>query len=86
MTALNKATPDHDGVWPENVKAVEAFLAVQTQMNIIAGPAGSRSTGLDYAGAQAGFALAGMTISPSLWLKVRAVEQGARAGLNGDPL
>jgi Phage related hypothetical protein (DUF1799) len=63
------------------VAALEAFLAVASQWRI--GPQG-RALGLDYAGAQAGLALAGITVTPALWADLREIERGARMGLNGE--
>ena len=39
--------------------------------------------GLDYAGAEAGLRLAGLTMTPALWGEVRVIEAGARNALNG---
>ncbi len=74
------------GVWPENMAAVEAFLAVATQWRTaaIGGLSGGRIVfiGLDYAGAAAGLAAAGIETSPGLWRDVRIMEQAALAALN----
>lgn len=56
-------------VWSINLEACDAFLAVASQF---------RESALDYAGAQAGLALAGITMSPELWSQVRLIEAGAR--------
>lgn len=66
-------------VWPQNLAAVQAFFAVQTQFRTE--PTGAR--GLDYAGARAGFDLAGIAVTPDLWAKVRTIEQGAKDAING---
>lgn len=39
--------------------------------------------GLDYAGARAGLALAGIEAGPDLWRDIRAIEAGAVAAMNG---
>lgn len=63
--------PD-DGIWAENEAALRAFLAVASQW---------RDGGLDYAGARAGFELAGLDVDPALWGEVRVIEAGAREAI-----
>lgn len=46
--------------------------------------AGVVAIGLDYAGAQAGLALAGITMTPELWSDVTQIELGARTAMNED--
>lgn len=76
---------DEGGVWPCNVAAVDAFLAVSRQWRSAAGGMERvRYLGLDYAGAKAGFELAGIDVSPDLWARVRVIEAGAVAALNGE--
>lgn len=76
--------PETDGVWADNAAAVEAFLAIQTQWRRLALPDGTtRVQGLDYAGCEAGFSLAGIAMTPALWDAVQVIEQGAKAQLNG---
>jgi len=74
---------NEEGVWAENVAAVEAFLCVSTQWRMAAGQAGMIALGLDYTGAKAGLDLAGIAVTPDLWCRIQAVEFGALAGLNG---
>ncbi len=81
---IEPALEPGDGVWPENAGAVRAFLAVATQWRMVAGMAGMVATGLDYAGAQAGLALAGIVADEALWDDIRMIEQGAVAALNED--
>ena len=76
-----RAREDH-GLWPEHVAAFRAFLAVCGQWHIVAGMSGGRVTGLDYARAQAGFALAGFDVSPDLWSEIRLIEAGAVEEMN----
>ncbi len=79
--ALDRAD---EGVWPEHVAAVEAFIAVETQWRWVGGGMGGvMAIGLDYAGAQSGLALAGIEMTPDLWAQVRLIEAGAAAALNG---
>lgn len=80
--ALDRAD---EGVWPDHAAAVEAFLAVETQWRWVGGGMGGlMAIGLDYAGVQAGLALAGVEMTPDLWAQVRLIEAGAAAALNGD--
>lgn len=72
------------GVWPEHAEAVNAWLAVSTQLRLVAYQSGIRALGLDYVAAQAGFALAGLQVTPPLWDKIRLIEIGARNALNGE--
>jgi hypothetical protein len=82
------AVNQEDGVWPEHVAIVTAFLACATQWRVVTvggGFAPSRLLwlGLDYAGARIGMEAAGMAITPSLWSGVRLMEAEARDALNG---
>jgi len=72
-----------DGVWPDNVPAVLAFLAAATQWRT--GTAGDRLVwiGLDYAGARAGIEAAGLRLDPAVWEGLRVMEAEARDALNG---
>ncbi len=38
--------------------------------------------GLDYQGAQAGLALAGIEVAPETWAQVQVIEGGAREAMN----
>ncbi|WP_457650977.1 DUF1799 domain-containing protein [Profundibacter sp.] len=72
------------GVWPKNVDAVTAFLAVQSQWRVVSMPDGSlRSTGLDYGGVKAGLKMSGIKMKPGLWAELRVIERAARAEMNG---
>lgn len=74
-----------EGVWPENVAAVEAFLEVGGQWRTATrGDGGVLWIALDYTAARAGLELAGVAITPELWADLRIVAAGARAVLNGD--
>ena len=71
------------GGWGENVAALGAFLAIQTQWRCVMGPSGQMiTTGLDYSGAKVGLKLAGIKMTPDLWADVRVIETGARAAMN----
>jgi hypothetical protein len=71
-----------EGVWPDHVDAVEAFLAVATQWRVVAGLDAAAWVGLDYAGCREGFALAGIEVDPMTWSQIRAIEAGAINALN----
>jgi hypothetical protein len=74
---------DGEGVWPENLPAVAAFLAVATQWRVVGLADGSlRTTGLDYAGARAALDALNVEVTPGLWSDVQVIEDGALAGLN----
>lgn len=73
-----------DGIWAEHLPALEAWLAVSSQMRWVAiGLGGVRAAGLDYQGARAGFELAGIEMTAERWAEVRTIEAGAVAELNG---
>lgn len=70
-------------VWTEVEAAVRAFLAVSGQWRAAAGGMGGVIwVGLDYTAARAGLDLAGITVTPEDWARVRLIEAGARAELN----
>ena len=74
---------DDGGVWCDNQQAVEAFLAVTTQWRMTGTPDGRLvATGLDYAGARAGLALAGIEVTPETWAEIRLIESGAMEAMN----
>ncbi|MBO4168869.1 DUF1799 domain-containing protein [Cereibacter azotoformans] len=75
---------DDQGVWPEHAAAVAAFLAISTQWRWVgSGMGGVMAIGLDYAGARAGLALAGIEVTADLWHAITLIEAGALAALNG---
>ena len=75
-----------DGVWPDNVAIVEAFLAAGTQWRTGLRPtrSGPRLVwiGLDYAAARAGIEALGLSITPELWVGLMVMESAAREALN----
>jgi Phage related hypothetical protein (DUF1799) len=72
-----------EGVWPENLPAVAAFIAVATQWRVVGRADGAmRTTGLDYAGVRAALDALDVTVTPGLWSDVQMIEAGALAGLN----
>ena len=79
--------PQGEGVFPDNVAAVEAFLIVATQWRSLVRETmdGIRIhfTGLDYAAARAGLELAGVAVEPRVWRQVLQLEATARDALNG---
>ena len=74
------ATSDAD-LWPQNLPAVSAFVAVSNQWRCAAGLGGLIYTSLDYAAAESGLRLAGITTTPELWADVRTIERGAIAAM-----
>lgn len=71
-----------EGVWPENVATVTAFLAVDTQWRVIGGFGPAVVMGFDYAGVRAGLAMARIRLTPALWADLQLMERAARAALN----
>jgi hypothetical protein len=69
-----------DGLWPDHLPALDAFLAIAGQWRLA--PSG-RFLGLDYTAVRAGLDLAGIEVTPDLWSDVQIIEAGALAGLNG---
>ena len=81
---LGPARIEADGVWPEHVKAVRAFLAVSTQWRRFAFADGRIGTvGLDYGAVAAGLRLARIRVKARLWHQVRQIEAGAMDEMNG---
>ncbi len=71
-----------DGVWPDNVEAMQAFLAISSQWRICGHPAGIYVVGLDYAAARSGFELADIEVGPQVWADLQLIEQGAKCAMN----
>lgn len=71
-------------VWPENMRIVDAFLSVTSQLRPLSlAGGGLHWLGLDYAGARAGLRQAGFRLLPHQWSYVRVMERAAVAALNG---
>lgn len=76
---------EESGIWAGNLPALEAYLAVRSQMRVAVMPTGGLvRLGLDYAAAEAGLRLAGIEVTPGTWADLRIIEQAAIAALNGD--
>lgn len=87
-----------EGIWPENVAVVRAFLAVCSQWRVtpVSGggmmtPAGSVIAptvplyiGFDYAAVRAGLDAEMIEVTPSLWQGLRVMEGEVCKALNGD--
>lgn len=59
------------------------FLAVCTQLRgVPLAPGRVHWTGLDYAAAQAGLSLAGLSLTPEAWNDLRLIEAGAIEEMN----
>ncbi len=81
------ADEDDDGVWPEHIEIVQAFLAVDTQWRTV--PAGGGFApmmpiwvGLDYSAVRVGLEAEGIAITPELWRGLRVMEDEASHELN----
>lgn len=85
-----------DGIWPENVPVVRAFLAVCSQWRVTPVSGGGMMTpaggviaptvplyiGLDYAAARVGLDAELIEVTPTLWRGLRVMEAEACAALN----
>lgn len=75
--------PEDQGVWPEHVAAVEAFLICSSQWRTVARfGAPPLWIGLDYTGCSAAWDMAGVEITPQQWAEIQLIEAGAKAALN----
>ena len=71
---------DSDGIWPDNVPALTAFLRVQTQWCWGFPADGSaHRLGLDYGRVVAGLGSAGIEMTPDLFAELQVIEAGALA-------
>lgn len=61
--------------------ALRAFVAVANQWRVAVGMTGIIYTSLDYAAAESGLRLAGITMTPDLWSDVQQFEAGALQGM-----
>ncbi|WP_375227499.1 DUF1799 domain-containing protein [Roseobacter sp. S98] len=76
---------EHQGVWPENLPALEAYASVCTQWRLLALADGNvMAVGLDYPAVKAGLELAGIGVNTALWADLQMIEIGARAAMNGE--
>ncbi|UPJ65228.1 DUF1799 domain-containing protein [Bradyrhizobium sp. 191] len=87
-----------EGIWPENVAVVRAFLAVCSQWRVTPVSGGGMMTpagnviaptvplyiGLDYAAARAGLDAELIEVTPTLWQGLRVMEGEACKALNED--
>ena len=80
--ALGRAAVEEEGIWPDHVLVVQAFLAVADQWRLVAGQAGIVYLALDYTAVKAGFEMAGIRLTPAQWGDVQLIESGACAALN----
>ncbi|MET4206849.1 DUF1799 domain-containing protein [Bradyrhizobium sp. LA2.1] len=97
-TAGPDAGDEFEGIWPENVAIVEAFLAVCTQWRVapssaggLISPAGggiaptvSVAIGLDYTAVKVGLDAESIEVTPALWRGLRVMETAACNALNED--
>ena len=78
---------DEDGLWPDHVAVLEAFLLCDTQWRVVpvTGPdfvTRIRYVGLDYAGCRAALALGGVAVTPGLFAALQVMELAAAAAHN----
>jgi hypothetical protein len=76
-------TTETAGLWESNVPAVTAFLCIDSQFRMTGlASGGVLVSGLDYSGARAGLALAGIAVTPDLWADIQVIEAGAVGEMN----
>ncbi len=84
---LARSSGAFDGVWPDHVTAVAAFVAAATQwrtaLAALADGIASRFLGLDYAGASVAWNAFGITIGAEDMGRLRTLENAAATLLNG---
>jgi len=76
--------PETFDVMRENWRSVSAFLSLQTQWRLLAGPAGLIWTGLDYRAAAAAFKGRSRRAWAQLLSDLKIMEDAALPVLNGD--
>lgn len=94
LDAGAKRTDEFDGLWPEHVPIVNAFLLVSSQWRVgsvgsgMVSPAGGFSSsqlvfiGLDYSAVKIALDAEEITITRDLWRGLRIMEFAAIAALN----
>ena len=74
----------YEGIHADNLPALQAFLAVSTQWNMVSDvDRGPRAIGLNYPAVETGLRMAGIETTPDLWADLKLIEFGARAAMNG---
>lgn len=76
--------PEVFDVWRCNWRAVTAFLSLETQWRVVAGPSGLAFLGLDYAAARAAFCGRSQTAWQKLLSDLQVMEREALPILNSD--
>lgn len=83
---LREDLGEADGLWPEHVEILEAFLLCETQWRVATVSAGLASRivciGLDYVACRVALEFAGIAVTPALWSGLREFESAALAELN----
>ena len=82
IDAANLDLGEEDGLWPDHLPALHAFLAMSGQWRTVFTGERTLWVGLDYAAARVALDLAGLSVTPAEWADVQMIEAGARAALN----
>jgi len=72
-----------NGVWPDNVKAVTAFVAGCSQWRTVSTPGGVLFVGLDYASARVAWKAMNIKIKKDLFTRLQVIEFSAAKAMNG---
>jgi len=72
-----------NGVWPDNVKAVTAFVAGCSQWRTVSTPGGVLFVGLDYASARVAWKAFRIKIKKDLFTRLQVIEFAAAKAMNG---
>ena len=88
LDRLRAALGDEDGLWPEHVPVLEAFILCETQWRVVQVTGADLTTsirylGLDYVGCKVALEFAGIAVTPDLWAAIGIVEAAAIAACNG---
>ena len=78
MQAATRQDTSAEGVWPENVDTIWAWLSVASQWRV----SGVVYLGLDYAGVRAALDALAISVDPDLWSGLQVMEFAARDVLN----
>jgi len=86
LDRLREDLGEAEGLWPEHVAIVEAFLSCDTQWRVASVSQGFGArvlyVGLDYSACRVGLELAGISVTPELWSGLQLLERIATEVLN----
>ncbi|MBO0346045.1 DUF1799 domain-containing protein [Roseibium sp. CAU 1637] len=85
VPAAEISEPEAFDVWRCNWRSVTAFLSLETQWRVAAGPAGFAFLGLDYTAAKSAFSGRSRRAWQNLLADLQIMERAALPILNGEP-